>query len=154
MLACFFVQELEISLLNLTGSGNSNKIINFTNYSWSKGTIQSLPSLQAIRECDAVNAFHGFWNGPWLSKVQKKKEYLDAIGLLWENLEIYGVVFMTTKRLICYATECDESYVNLVRYKKSFQDKIPDWQQLPTTENELQQHVKCCYYQLNLWKKL
>ena len=68
---------LEISLLVQIGSGNNYRVIDVKGHTWSDSTIQSFPSLHAISGCDAVSAFHGIEKACWLSKIQKKEEYLD-----------------------------------------------------------------------------
>ena len=77
ILACYFAQMLEISLLVQIGSGNNYRIIDVKDHTWSDSIIQSLPSLHAISGCDAVIAFHGIEKAFWLSTIQKKEEYLD-----------------------------------------------------------------------------
>ena len=81
ILTCNFVQMLEINLLVQIGSGNSYRVIHVNDHTWSDSIIQSLPSLHAISGCDAVSAFHGIGKATWLSKIQKKEEYIKNLGI-------------------------------------------------------------------------
>ena len=87
--------------------------------------------------------------------IQKKEEYLDALRLLVETLEVGDSVFNTIERLVCrlYGMQT-ENGINNARYKKFNQGKTPDPQQLPPTHNELKQHVKRCNYQSYIWKQV
>ena len=107
-----------------------------------------MPSLHAISGCDAVSAFHGIGKATWLSTIQKKEEYLDALRLLRETLEVNDSVFNTLERLVrhLYGIQTEHG-INNARYKKLSQGKTPDPQQLPATYDELQQHLKRCNYQ-------
>ena len=121
---------------------------------WSDSIIQSLPSLNAISGCDAVSAFHDIGKGTWLSMIQKKEEYIDALRLLGETLEVDDSVFNTTERLVCHLYGMQtEHRINNARYKKFSQGKTANPQQLPPTHDELQQHVKRCNYQSYVWKQ-
>ena len=86
--------------------------------------------------------------------IQKKEEYMDALRLLGETLEVDDSVFNTIKRLVCHlqGTQTKQG-INNARYKKFCQGQTPDPQKLPLMHDELQQHVKHCNHQSYLWKQ-
>ena len=102
ILACYIPQMLEINLFVQIGSGNNYWVIDIKHHIWSNSIIQSLPSLHVISGCDAVCRFHGIGKFTWLSTIQKKEEYLDALRLLGETLEVDDSVFNTFERLVCH----------------------------------------------------
>ena len=139
---------LKINLLVQIGSGNNYRVIDVKDHTWSDSIIQSLSSLRAISGCDAVSTFHGIGKATWLSTIQKKKEYLNALRLLGETLEVDDSVFNTIERLVFHLYSMQTEHgINNARYKKFSQGKTPDLQKLPPTHDELQQHVKRCNYQ-------
>ena len=95
IITCYFSQMFEVSLLVQIGSGNDYQVIDVKDHTWSNSIIQCLPSLHAVSGCDAVNAFHGIIKATWLSTIQKKDEYMDALRLLGETLEVDFSVFNT-----------------------------------------------------------
>ena len=50
--------------------------------------IEGLSSLHAFSGCDAVSAFNGIGKIKWLSAVEKREEFMDAMRLLGESLQI------------------------------------------------------------------
>ena len=103
---CHIRQMLEINLLDQIGSVNNFWVIDVKNHTWSDSVIQSLPSLHPISGCDTVSAFYGIEKATWLSKIQKKEEYLDALRLLGETLELDDSVFNTIESWCVICTVC------------------------------------------------
>ena len=66
ILACYFAQMVEITMVAQIGSGKSYRVINVKYHTWNDSIIQSLPALHDISGCDAVSAFHGIGKATWL----------------------------------------------------------------------------------------
>ena len=77
ILACYFAQMLEISLLVQIGSGNNYRVIDVKATPGEIVPSKVFHRYMAISGCDAVSAFHGIEKAFWLSTIQKKEEYLD-----------------------------------------------------------------------------
>ena len=87
-------------------------VIDVRDHTRSNSIIKRLSSFQAISECDAVSAFHPIGRATWLSTIQKKEEYLDALRLLGETLEVDDNVFNTIERLVYHLyTVCRRNMV-------------------------------------------
>ena len=118
ILTCNFVQMLEINLLVQIGSGNSYRVIHVNDHTWSDNIIQSLPSLHAISGCDAVSAFHGIGKATWLSKIQKREEYMDALRLLAETLDM--VAYLTLSKDWCVICTVGRRKTELITHGTKF----------------------------------
>ena len=135
ILACYFAQMLEISLLVQIGSGYSYQVIVVKDHTWSDSIIRSLPSLYAISGSDAASAFPGIGKATWLSTIQKKAEYMDALRLLRKTLEVDDSVLHTIERLMCRLYGMQTEHRIQSRQKSRSTATTP-------THDELQQHVK------------
>ena len=79
ILACYYAIKLEIHLMVQIGTGSQIGIIDVDNNRWNPNVIEGLPSLQAFSGCDAVSAFNGICKIKWLSAVEKREEFMDAM---------------------------------------------------------------------------
>ena len=115
---------------------------------------RGLLSLHAISGCDAVSAFNGIGKAKWLSTLEKQEEYMNAMRLLGESLEVTESLFAVIERMVCnlYGMP-EESDINIASYKKVCRAKTPEPHQLPPTKDELLQHVKQVNCQSLVWKQ-
>ena len=113
------------------------------NSDWQPKLVETLPSLHAISGCDSVNAFNGIGKAKWLSTLEKPEEYMNAMRLLGESLEVTESLFSIIERMVCHLYGMpQESDVNIFSYKKFCRAKTSEPHQLPPTKDELLQHVK------------
>ena len=113
------------------------------NTNWQSELVEVLPSQHAISGCESVSAFNGIGKGKWLSTLEKREEYMNAVKLLGESVEVTEVLFAIVERTVCHLYGMpEESDINSARYKKFCRAKTPKPHQLPPTKDELLQHVK------------
>ena len=108
--------------------------------------IEGLPSLQAFSGCDAVSAFNGIGKIRWLSAGAKREEFMDAMKLLGESVQLNESLVAVIVQCVCHIYRMSGKVdINEVRYKMFCRDKTPH--QLPPTRDELLQHIKRSNYQ-------
>ena len=113
------------------------------NSDWKQKLVEALPSLHAISGCDSVNTFNGIGKAKWLSTLEKPEEYLNAMRLLGESLEVTESLFSIIERMVCHLYGMPhKSDIDIASYKKFCRGKTPEPHQLPPTKDELLQHVK------------
>ena len=88
---------------------------------------RGLLSLHVISGCDAVSAFNGIGKAKWLSTLEKQEEYMNAMRLLGESLEVTENLFAVIERMVCnlYGMP-EESDINIASYKKVCRAKTPE----------------------------
>ena len=64
--------------------------------------IEGLPTLHAFSGCDAVSAFNGIAKIKWLSAVEKREEFMDAMKLLGESLQLNESLVAATEQFFCH----------------------------------------------------
>ena len=94
-----------------------------------------------------MSAFNGIGKAKWLSTVEKREEYMNAMRLLGESSEVTESLFAIIERMVCHLYGMpEESDINSARYKKFCRAKKSEPYQLPLTKDELLQHVKQANY--------
>ena len=110
---------------------------------WQPELVEALPSLHAISGCDSVSAFNGIGKAKWLSTLEKREEYMNAMRLLGESLEVTEILFAIIERMLCHLYGMpEESDINSARNKKFCRAKTPEPHQLSPIKDKLLQHVK------------
>ena len=69
---------------------------------WQSELVEALPSLHVISGCDSVSAFNGIGKAKWLSTLEKREEYMNAIRLPGESLEVTESLFAIIERMGCH----------------------------------------------------
>ena len=86
------------------------------NTNWQSELVEVLPSQHAISGCDSVSAFNGIGKGKWLSTLEKREEYMNAVKLLGESVEVTEVLFAIVERTVCHLYGMpEESDINSAR---------------------------------------
>ena len=94
-----------------------------------------------------MSAFNGIGKAKWLSTLEKREEYMNAVKLLGESVEVTEILFAIVERTVCHLYGMpEESDVNSARYKKFCRAKTPKPHQLHPTKDDLLQHVKRANY--------
>ena len=137
ILALYYARRLSIHLFLQLGTGSDVRILDTQATDWLSDLLEALPSLHAISGCDSVSAFHGLGKGKWLSTLSKKEEYVEAMRLLGESLQINENLFCTIERMVCHLYGMPEEHdIDNARYKIFCRSKTPEPYQLPPTKDD------------------
>ena len=94
----YYSRRLAVNLFVQLGIGSNVKIVDVGNTDWQSELDEALPSLHAISGCDSVNACNGIGKAKWLSTLEKREEYMNAMRLLGESLEVTESLFTIIER--------------------------------------------------------
>ena len=79
ILAIYYSRRLVVNLFVQLGTGSNVRIVDEGNTDWQSELVKALPSLHAISGCDLVSAFNGIGKAKWLSTLEKREEYMNAM---------------------------------------------------------------------------
>ena len=155
ILAMYYSRRLAVNLFVQRGTENNVRIIDVGNTDWQSVLIEGLPSLHANSGFDSGSAFNGIRKAMWLSTLEKREEYMNAMRLLGESLEVTESLFATIEKMVCHLYGMsEESDINSARCKKFCRAKTPEPHNLFPTKEELLQHVKRANYNRLFGSKL
>ena len=89
ILAMHYSKRLAINLFVQLGTGRNGKTVDVDSTDWQSELVVALPSLHATSDCDSVSAFSGTGKAGWLSALEKREEYMNAMRLLREILKVW-----------------------------------------------------------------
>ena len=155
ILAMYYSRRLAVNLFVQRGTENNVRIIDVGNTDWQSVLIKGLPSLHANSGFDSGSAFNGIRKAMWLSTLEKREEYMNAMRLLGESLEVTESLFATIEKMVCHLYGMsEESDINSAGCKKFCRAKTPEPHNLFPTKEELLQHVKRANYNRLFGSKL
>ena len=83
-----YYKRLAINLFVQLGTGRNGRTVDMDSTDWQSELVVALPSLHATSDCDSVSAFSGTGKAGWLSALEKREEYMNAMRLLREILKV------------------------------------------------------------------
>ena len=102
ILAMYYPRRLVVNLFVQLGTASNVRIVDVGNTDWQSELIEALPSLHAISGCYLVSAFNGIGKAKWLPILEKREEYMNAMRLFGESLEVTESLFTIIERMVCH----------------------------------------------------
>ena len=102
ILLMYYSRRLAVNLFMQLGTGSNVRIVDVGNTDWQLELVEALPSLLVILGCDPVSAFNGIGKAKWLSTLEEREGYMNAMRLLGENLEVTESLFAIIEIMVCY----------------------------------------------------